>query len=376
MSLTRRGVVAAGAALMAGRGARAAGEVEIRDIAGRTVKVKTPVERIVLGEGRLTYTLALLDREDPFRHVVGWKDDLRKTDPAGYRQYREKYPRIASLPEFSGFKEGSVEVEQTISLRPDVVVMNIEARVTMDESSLIQKLGAVGIPVVFVDFREKPFENTERSVAILGELLGRQDRAAAAVAFRRAQIDRVASRLAERRPAAPSVMVERAAGYDESCCMSFGDESFGRIVAVAGGRNIATGIIPGTFGTLNPEQVTASGPDVVIVTGSSWELLAPNGNWVPVGAGADMTEARRRLRALMDRPAYRTLPVTKSGRVHAIWHQFYDSPYQFVAIQQIAKWLHPDLFADVDADATFRDFHERFLPVPYLPGYWVSLAAA
>ena len=44
-----------------------------------------------------------------------------------------------------------------------------------------------------------------------------------------------------------------------------------------------------------------------------------------------------------------------------------------MAIQQLAKWFHPDLFADLDPDAAFRELHERFLPVPYESGYFVSL---
>ena len=44
-----------------------------------------------------------------------------------------------------------------------------------------------------------------------------------------------------------------------------------------------------------------------------------------------------------------------------------------MAIQEIAKWLHPELFADLDADATLKTLHERFLPLPYEPGYWVTV---
>ena len=148
------------------------------------------------------------------------------------------------------------------------------------------------------------------------------------------------------------------------------------MVTEAGGENIAERLIPGTFGTVNPEQVVAANPDVVVVTGSNWKLYAPAGTWVGVGPGEYPALARTRLRALMDRPAYRPLPVARTGRVHAIWHQFYDSPYQFAAIQALAKWLHPELFHDLDPDATFREFHERFLPVAYRPGYWVSASPA
>jgi iron complex transport system substrate-binding protein len=157
--------------------------------------------------------------------------------------------------------------------------------------------------------------------------------------------------------------------------MSFGNENFGKMVEMAGGINMASGIIPGTFGTVNPEQILASDPDQVIVTGANWELYVPGGKWVGVGPGADREQARRKLAALMERPAFTGVPAAETGQVHAIWHQFYNSPYQFVAIQQIAKWLHPGLFRDIDPDATFRELHERFLPVEYRPGYFASLSA-
>jgi iron complex transport system substrate-binding protein len=76
----------------------------------------------------------------------------------------------------------------------------------------------------------------------------------------------------------------------------------------------------------------------------------------------------------MDRPAYTGVTAVENGKVHAVWHQFYNSPYQFVAIQQMAKWLHPELFRDLDPDQTMRTLYERFLPVSYKPGYWVSLS--
>jgi len=174
----------------------------------------------------------------------------------------------------------------------------------------------------------------------------------------------------------PLVFMERAGGYSDDCCMSFGNENFGKMVELAGGVNMAKDIIPGTFGTVNPEQVIASNPDQIIVTGANWELYVPGGNWVGVGPGADPKESVRKLSNLMQRPAFTGVKAVKDNNVHAIWHQFYNNPYQFVAVQQIAKWLHPELFKDLDPDATFKDLHERFLPVAYKPGYFASLAVS
>lgn len=351
----------------------AAESVEVTDVTGRKVMVKAPVERVILGEGRQIYVVAALDTEDPFRRVVGWRDDFQKADLDGYRDYLAKYPQMAKLPTFGGSKEGTFEIEQAIALKPDVMVMNVESKTATDDSQLIEKLAKVGIPVVFVDFRDKPFENTEPSLRLFGTLFGRQARAEDFIAFRKAQIAAVTDRLAAAKPAKPLVFMERAGGYSDDCCMSFGNENFGRMVEVAGGINMAGPMIPGTFGVVNPEQIIASNPEHVIVTGSNWELYVPGGAWVGVGSGADAATARAKLAALMKRPAFTGVKAVADRNVHAIWHQFYNSPYQFVAIQQIAKWLHPELFRDLDPDATMRSLYQRFLPVAYKPGYWVSL---
>ncbi|KFC70530.1 Periplasmic binding protein precursor [Bosea sp. LC85] len=351
-------------------------KVRVTDVLGRAVEVNTPVERVILGEGRQMYFVAALDRDDPFKRVVGWRDDLPKADPDSYKAYLARYPAIAKLPNFGGMKEGAFDVEQAIALKPDVLFLNVEAKVASDEAKLVEKLASVGIPVVYVDFREKPFQNTEPSMRLIGKLFGKEALAEDFITFRAEQISLVTDRLAKAAALKrPIVMIERAGGYSDDCCMSFGNENFGKMVEIAGGKNFAADLIPGTFGTVNPEAIVAANPDVVIVTGGNWEAYVPGGAWVGLGPGVDLIEARRKLAALSRRPAFAQTAAVKNGRVHGIWHQFYNSPYQFVAIQEIAKWLHPDLFGDVDADATLKTLHERFLPLPYQPGYWVTVEA-
>jgi iron complex transport system substrate-binding protein len=347
--------------------------VVVKDVTGRDVEVNVPVKHVILGEGRQIYFLAALDKEDPFQHVVGWRDDLPKADPESYAAYLEKYPDIAKLPTFGGMKDGTFDIEQAVALKPDVILMNIDAKTATEEAGYIEKLAKVGIPLVYIDFREKPMENTEPSMRIMGTLMGKEKVAEDFIAFRADAIKKVTDTLEKNNPAKPVVFVERAGGYSDDCCMSFGNENFGKMVELAGGTNMAKDIIPGTFGAVNPEQIIASNPDQVIVTGGMWEGYVPGGNWVGVGYGADVVEARRKLENLTKRPAFTGIKAVKDGNVHAIWHQFYNNPYQFVAIQQIAKWLHPDLFRDLDPEATFKELHARFLPLDYKPGYFVSL---
>ncbi|MBD0416686.1 ABC transporter substrate-binding protein [Tianweitania sp. Rool2] len=350
-----------------------ADKVTVTDVTGRQVEVEAPVKHVILGEGRQIYFLAALDKQNPFEHVVGWRDDLPKADPESYQAYLEKYPDIAKLPTFGGMKDGTFDIEQAVSLKPDVIMMNVDAKTATEEAGFIEKLDKVGIPLVYVDFREKPMQNTEPSMRIMGKLLGKEQLAEDFIKFRADSIKRVTDVLDEKKPEKPLVFIDRAGGYSDDCCMSFGDENFGKMVEIAGGINMAKDIIPGTFGVVNPEQIIASNPDQIIVTGGTWEAYVPGGDWVGLGYGADLIEARRKLENLTKRPAFTEVKAVQEGNFHAIWHQFYNNPYQFVAIQEIAKWLHPELFSDLDPEATFKELHERFLPLDYKPGYFVSL---
>lgn len=348
--------------------------VTLTDIAGRQVQVETPVQRVILGEGRQAFFTAVLETEDPFARVVGWREDFKQADPDTYAAYLAKFPQIDAIPTFGGFKEGTFDIEQAVSLKPDVMILNLEAKAATDEAGYEEKLAAVGIPIVYVDFREKPFEHTAKSMELIGQLYGKEERAAEFNAFFTEQMAKVRDVIAAQTDLQrPLVFVERAGGYSEDCCMSFGAENFGRMIEEAGGTNMATPFIPGTFGTVNAEQIVASDPEVVIVTGGNWEAYVPGGAWVGVAPGADMAVAKDKLAGLMQRPAFAGTKAVKDGQVHAIWHQFYNNPYSFVAVQQIAKWLHPDLFADLDPEASLKELHDRFLPVDYRPGYWVSL---
>ncbi|MGR4068699.1 ABC transporter substrate-binding protein [Billgrantia sp. C5P2] len=350
-------------------------EITVTDIAGRDVTLDVPVERVILGEGRQVYLLGALQPEDPFARVVGWREDFSQADPDSYARYAAKFPELEELPTFGGFKDGTFDVEQAASLTPDVVLMNLEARGATEDAAYDAKLAELGIAIVYVDFREDPLRNTIPSMRLLGQLFGEEEDAEAFIEFSESQMERV-KQVIEAEVAddeRPSVFVDRAGGYSDDCCMSFGPGNFGEYVEIAGGDNIAKDIIPTTFGTLNPEQIIAANPEHVVVTGGNWDAYVPGGAWVGVGPGADLDAAHAKLEALTGRTAMTGITAVENDNFHAIWHQFYNNPYYFVAVQQLAKWFHPELFDDLDPEATMKELHERFLPVDYEPGYWVTL---
>ncbi len=337
--------------------------------------VDLPVERVILGEARQIYIVAALQPGNPFDRIVGWRDDLKRADADTYNKYKELYPEIVDIPEFGNPGAGEFSVEQAIALDTDVLTLNLGNLARAQEAGLLEQLEAVGIPVVVMDYRQEPLENTVPSTILMGRLFGQEERAQEIVDYYIQQVNQVYSRIAEVEGEKPLVFLDRAAGIrgTDDCCRTFGRSNLGLIIERAGGVNIGSDLIPGWAGTLTPEQIIVSDPDVIIATGSNWYAINADGGFVSMGYFTDQADARLALNDLADaRPGWTGLGAVNNGRYHAVWHQFYNSPYHFVALQQFAKWFYPEAFADVNPNANLAEFHRRFLPIDYSGAFFVS----
>ncbi|MCG3267881.1 ABC transporter substrate-binding protein [Yoonia sp. I 8.24] len=349
--------------------------ITVTDIAGRVVEVEHDPSHVVIGEGRMIYSIALLDQENPFQRVVGWKDDMVNYDPDAYRKYLEVFPEIADLPSFGSPYNDEWNLEAVISLGTEVVLMNLGNLLKAQESGIIEKLEEAGIATVFVDFRQDPTQNTVPSLQLLGRIFDRRDEADAFGDYYQEQMKLIYSRVQEI-PVEdrPIVFIERAAGYNPAeCCSTFGAANLGRLVDLSGGRNWGSAKTPGFSASVSLEAIFSDDPDVIIGTGANWAEANPATTAVLFGYEADAAMVEERLAALAARDGWPELSAVKNGRFHSVYHQFYNSPYHFVAMQAFAKWLHPELFEDVDPDATMAELHDRFLPIDYSGVFWGTL---
>ena len=365
-----------GAALIAGAGAASAQEkITVTDLAGRTVEVPHGAKKAILGEGRMFYATVVLDKDSPFDQLAAIGDDLPKYDPDTWNKYLERFPEAKDVPMIGAAASADFSVEKALELDVDVLVVTLGFYDKVRESGIIDTLEKAGVPTVFVDFRERPTQNTVPSILLLGRIFGKEAEAQAFADYYMAQMRRVYNVTTRLKPdERPTVFAERAAGLDPSvCCNTFGNFNFGEFVAEAGGFNIGTKYFTGVSGVLNPEALVVEDPDYILATGANWSGSNPGNTAVWLGYEADPAKAKAQLLGLMQRPGFAELKAVKNNNVMAIYHQFYQSPYHFVAVQALAKWLHPDRFTDLDPQATFQELHERFLPIDVSGVFWMTL---
>lgn len=343
---------------------------EITDVLGRKVEVKDHVERIVLGESRLTHLLALLDRDNPFQRIVGWQNDLRKLDPHTFEAFTKKFPEVANIPLIGQASEVSVNVESILNLKPDLVIFSVAGEGPKAHSPIADTLAQAGIPVVYVDFRVSPIENTPKSVAMIGEAIGKQSEAKEFENFYAEHLKRITERVATLKDdQKPTVFAELLAGVWQAPGHTTGKGGIGQFIATAGGRNIATEIVPGAIGDVSVEYVLKADPDVYVVTGNRDPGLV-------LGAGVDADTARSSLDKVLARPEFKELRAIREQKAHGIWHDFYNSPYNIIAVEALAKWFQPELFKDIDPAQTEKDLYQSLVRIGNEGTYWVDPSRA
>lgn len=341
---------------------------EVTDVLSRHVTVPDHVQRVVLGEGRLFYAMALLDHDAPFKRIVGWQNDLRRLDEKTFNGYMEKYPEAKDIPLIGETSEASVSVEQILSLKPDLAVFSIAGHGPGEHSPIADVLEKAGIPVIFVDFRIHPIEGTEQSMKALGAALGRQQEADAFLSFYDQHLNRIKQQVKDiPEDKRPTVFLELLAGVWKAPGHTTGNGGMGDVIRLVGGKNIAEGVVPGAIGDISVEYALKAQPDIYVATGNR----APG---LQLGAQVDEETAAKTLQDVLARPEFSSLTAIREGRAHGLWHEFYNTPYNILAVEVLAKWIHPELFKDLDPKQTRHELYAKYLPLPDTGTYWVDAA--
>ncbi|TWF52063.1 ABC transporter substrate-binding protein [Neorhizobium alkalisoli] len=336
----------------------------LTDVAGHTVTIEKKPERIILQDGRDMLTMALLDRDNPYKRVVGWSSNFVKSDPGSAKlmdQAFGKAPPVMSLSE-----DGEVDLEAIIAAKPDIVVAQLRAQKAFQQGGVEDKLKSVGIAVVYLDLMEKPVEGALKSVEVLGKAIDREKEAAEYISFYTKHLDHLNEVIAKQ-TSHPNVFVEAKAGNKgDGCCFTHGDTGFGKLVAALKGNNLGTKLLPGQTGNVSLETLLSSNPpDVYIMSGSQW--TNPENAAVPFGYNVTPQQVSAALGKLEQRDGFPAMKAVQDGRVYGIYHQFYNHPYNIVGLEYFATFMYPDAFKDLKPAETYATLIKDFTKIPDAP---------
>ncbi len=339
--------------------------ITVTDAIGRTVEVPQQAERILLGF-YFEDTFAV-GGPDVYDRVVG----ISKDAWAGWRslqwaKYAEVVPRITEIADVGEVDAGSFSLEAALATQPDVAILAAWQFDTLGET--VDRLEAAGVPVVVLDYNAQDVDKHVASTLALGAILGENERAQTlAENYANAYSD-VLARVAKATET-PAVYVELGNKGADGIGNSYGNTMWGKLIASAGGNNIAEGQVA-KWGQLSPEYVLAQNPDFVFLAGSGW---ASRDNAIVMGPGVDTKLTFARMQPYMMRAGWSDMNAAKNGEIHGLYHGGARTLYDFAFFQYLAKTLHPELFKDVDPQANLDEFFEEYMPISFSGTYMVQL---
>ena len=304
--------------------------VTVTDCAGRTVTIPEQVDRVACLYAYTGHVAVLLGAEDRIVAVVnGLKRD---------QLMQRKVENLDDLP--CPYNSGSVNIEELAAAKPDLVLLRVENLADAGEQ---EKLDGTGIPYVVVDY--VTMEDQLYSIEMMGQALGRSDRAQAYTAWYRDTVAMVRERLSAV-PEADRVRVYHS--VNEVVRTDIPDTLSYEVLAAAGCKNVVTSAgelrLDGNKGMTTIEQIYVWDPDVILST-------------EPAATAYFITDEKfSGLRAVREGRVYQ-LPVGISRWAHP---GSVESP---LAVLYIAWLLYPDRFADVDMAGEIKTFYERFFSI-------------
>lgn len=321
-------------------GGTSSGPVSVTDSNGRGVTVAGPVQRIVVCDSQTADAICALGAGD---RIVGAPLSLSLANMLNQK--------IVNSKDVANLTISTPVPEKIIAMRPDVVFLSIS-----QDPLLISKLQSYDIPVAQLDFSR--LDALDDSLKVLGQMLGRQERAQQLASFEDKYRDLVADKLADRSPQdKPRVYWEGATDYSV-CGKGMPDAN---IMELAGLTNVNDGTSQ-PWTTVTPEWVLARDPEAII--------RCPDSSGVSSGYSLTVDGMKAHLDDLAKRPAWNRLSAITGGRTYIMSRSLLSGPQAIIGLLYTVKWLHPALFQDVDPEAVHKELLTTFYELDY-DGAWV-----
>ena len=338
----------------------------VTDITGRSITLDHQPEYIALGTARNFPLLEIVYGKDAGKHLVAMRDDMKNSAPSMYDIYVKRYPSLAKAHNIGKIIKGQFDAEAFINMKPkpDVLIIGLDSAKKAQSTGLINKLDAAGIQVITADFRDKTIANTLNSVTTVATALGQQQRGQAFSDYYLKHLNHIKEVIAQHPDIkSKNVFLETAAGYTfESCCDTYSGGNMSDFITLLKAENIATKPLKGAHkGVMSPETIITANTDVYIMQSAGWidKKTGEATHGIPLGYAMNNQAIADQTKLLMSRDWLKATKAFQTKDVYAVYKPFYNSPYNLVALEYFAKWIHPELFNDLNPERTFEEMNKQ-----------------
>ena len=290
------------------------GYVEIKDMAGRTVKIPEKIERVATLFPANLRIIVMLNATDK---VVGISNYFDK--------YGDKLEDALAHPELlKAERIGSVrepDMEKIAELKPDVIFIESAYAQIADT---IEK--STGVPVVCINtsIYSGKLDDFYKTIRLVAKIIGKGERAEKIIEYIDSEVEKVTKRVKSiPKGERPRVFLSNWA-YRHGIGWTI--KNYAPIDLIA--RNVAENI-PAHYMEVTKEQIIEWNPDVIFIHGYKGKSAVDE---------------------ILNDPALQQVKAVKEGKVYGLFGPYigYDPKTMIVDLYWAAKVLYPERFKDVD----------------------------
>jgi len=290
------------------------GYVEIKDMAGRTVKIPEKIERVATLFPANLRIIVMLNATDKVVGISNYFD-----------RYGDKLEDALAHPELlKAERIGSVrepDMEKIAELKPDVIFI---------ESAYAQLADTIekntGVPVICINtsIYSGKLDDFYKTIRLVAKILGKEERAEKVIEYLDSEVENVTKRVKDiPKEERPRVFLSNWA-YRHG--IGWTVIYYAPINLIA--RNVAENI-PAHYMEVTKEQIIEWNPDVIFIHGYKGKSAVDE---------------------ILNDPALQQVKAVKEGKVYGLFGPYigYDPKTMIVDLYWAAKVLYPERFKDVD----------------------------
>ncbi|PWR74553.1 iron ABC transporter substrate-binding protein [Methanospirillum stamsii] len=339
--------------LLIGISSAADSGVTITDALGRTVNLEKPAERI----GFTGYMIG-----EPLVLAGAW-DKVVARD--GYISDPVIYSNLDSIPSISSPNVPyELNFEKIMEIKPDVMIMPVDKWDT-SEDTIQQMIDSLEpeIPVVFLNLNDP--DTFEENFEKLGIITGTGDKVNEYLDF----FDRVIGSIREKTSSLPDSekpkIFLKAAGYTPDQLATWGGKETmtNQLWDIVGANSISK-TLPTSWTEVDPEWLIGQDMDDIIV--QCWNVYYPETfGYQATDPSHKLENGKKIIDEISAMDVFSSSEAVTNGKVYLIHDPLVSTARFVVGAAYLAKWLHSDLFFDLDPVQIHQEYLTRYIGADY-----------
>ncbi len=322
--------------------------ITFTDTAGKEITLALPITKAVVINRNTAEALTLLGASDV---IIATGD---------YTIKNNGYLGLNHLPDVG--KTNELNIESILALKPEVVF----TFTNRPDNSLEEKLEPAGIKVVRLN-NYLP-EEMDEELLTLAKIFGKEEKAQHYLAWKHD----IEQTLAERVKEIPEEEKKTVLALSAGALNTNGKYNIYPATTLQGDAGVGEGYATILAGGLDPakdikwdptESSTTVNVDEEYVLTVNPDVITLHGNFYGGYEATDATSFTEVLDNVVNNTAVSQMTAGKNKDVYMFYTNFFGSDKGFIGRVQLAKYLYPERFADIDVQTYIDEYFEDWLGV-------------